>query len=169
MAFVYNTLLSPLPSRTIRHCYLRLWLRGFGRGAGVQRGCRFLNGRKVRLAERVIINFGCLVDGRHYDIEIGANATIGPDATILSLGHDPNSPDFKEMGGPVRIGARVWIGYRAIVLPGVTIGEGAVVAAGAVVSRDVEPLAIVAGVPARVIGQRNGDLRYQLNYRPWLL
>jgi maltose O-acetyltransferase len=63
----------------------------------------------------------------------------------------------------------VWIGYRAIVLPGVTIGNGAVVGAGAVVAKDVEPYKIVAGNPAKVIGERPKDLNYECNYRPWLV
>ena len=82
-------------------------------------------------------------------------------------------------GGDVVIGDRVWIGYRAIILPGVSIGEGAVVGAGAVVTKNVEPYAIVAGNPARKIGERkvvgcesSGERRkfeYELEYRPWLL
>jgi acetyltransferase-like isoleucine patch superfamily enzyme len=71
-------------------------------------------------------------------------------------------------GGDVMIGSRAWIGYRAIILPGVTIGEGAVVAAGAVVSRDVPPYTVVAGNPARAIGDRPRDLTYRLEFRPWL-
>jgi maltose O-acetyltransferase len=66
----------------------------------------------------------------------------------------------------VIIGDHVWIAYRAVILPGVTIGEGAVVAAGAVVTRDVEPFPIVAGVPAKKIGERNRNLDYQLHFSP---
>ena len=76
---------------------------------------------------------------------------------------------FADRGGEVIIGDRVWIGYRAIVLPGVTIGEGAVVGAGAVVTRDVSPYTIVAGNPAKVIGERTKELTYECNYRPWLI
>ncbi len=67
---------------------------------------------------------------------------------------------------PVVIGDHVWIGARALICPGVTIGEGAVVGAGAVVTRDVAPYAIVAGNPARVIGQRTRDLHYRTRYFP---
>jgi maltose O-acetyltransferase len=169
IAFVYNDFVSAIPSRSLRSLYLRAWLGGIGPGACVQRGCRLLNGRKVSLGSRVVINFGCLLDGRHYRIDVGDDASIGPEAALLTLGHDPNSSDFATMGGPVVIGPRVWIGFRAIVLPNVTIGEGAVVGAGAVVTRDVEAYAIVAGAPARVIGRRNRDLEYQLDYRPWLI
>jgi acetyltransferase-like isoleucine patch superfamily enzyme len=168
VAFLYNSIGSSVPSRSVRWLFLRAWLGRLGPGACVQRGCRFLNGRKVSLGSRVVVNFGCLLDGRRYRIDIGDDASIGPEAAVLTLGHDPQAPDFATRGGPVLIGARVWIGFRAIVLPNVTIGEGAVVGAGAVVTRDVEPYAIVAGSPARVIGRRSRDLVYRLDYRPWL-
>jgi maltose O-acetyltransferase len=132
-------------------------------------GCRFLNGRKVSLGRRNVINFGCLLDGRKFQIRSGDDVSIGPEAAILTLGHDPQSPDFADRGGDVIIGDRVWIGYRAIVLPGITIGDGAVVGAGAVVTKDVEPFTVIAGNPARKIGERTRDLRYELNYAPWLL
>ena len=147
--------------------------------SGVQMGCRFLNGRKVYLGERNVINFGCLFDGRKFSIRTGSNVSIGPEATILTLGHDPRSAAFEDWGGDVVLGDRVWIGYRAIVLPGVTIGEGAVVGAGAVVTKNVQPNAIVAGNPARMIGERaveglesRGDYLgfvYELDYQPWLV
>jgi maltose O-acetyltransferase len=168
-AFVYKAIFSNFPSRSLRHAYLRLWLGGFGAGTGVQMGCRFMNGRKVELGARNVVNFGCLLDGRRYAIRTGSDVSIGPEASILTLGHDPQAPDFADRGGDVTIGDRAWIGYRAIVLPGVTIGEGAVVAAGAVVTRDVAPYTIVAGNPAREIGARNRELDYRLDFRPWLL
>ena len=164
----YNVLLSGVPSRTIRHAYLRCWLGTFGKGSSIQRGCRFLNGRKVHLGVRNVINFGCLLDGRHYRIVTGEDVSIGPEATILTLGHDSQSLEFANKGGDVQIGARAWIGYRAIVLPGVTIGEGAVVGAGSVVARDVPAFAIVVGNPARIVGERPRGLIYHLAYRPWL-
>ena len=112
MAFGYNSLLSGLPSRTLRHAFLRGWLGAFGEGGGVQRGCKFLNGRKVYLGRRVVVNFGCMFDGRTYPIHIGDDVSIGPEAAILTLGHDPKSPTFADQGGPVRIGDHVWIAYR---------------------------------------------------------
>lgn len=67
------------------------------------------------------------------------------------------------------IGSRAWIGYRAIILPGIKIGEGAVVGAGAVVTKDVLPFTIVAGNSARKIGERNRELKYQTRYNPFLI
>lgn len=168
-AYGYNHCFSHLPSRSLRKVYLASWLGGLGAGSGVQLGCKFLNGRKVYLGKRNVINFGCLFDGRKFAIRTGDDVSIGPEASILTLGHDPQSPDFVDRGGEVIIGNRVWIGYRAVILPGVKIGAGAVVGAGALVTKDVEPYAIVAGNPARKIGERNPSLNYQLNYEPFLL
>lgn len=168
LAYLYNHGIGGVPSRTLRRAYLAAWLGGLGAGTSVQLSCRFLNGRKVSLGERNVINFGCLFDGRKHYIRTGNDVSIGPEATILTLGHDPQSPEFADRGGDVVIGDRVWIGYRALILPGITIGEGAVVAAGAVVTKDVPPFTIVAGNPARPIGQRNPDLKYQLDYNPAL-
>ena len=169
LAFVYNHIVGRLPSRKLRSAYLRRYLGRHGVGTGVQMGCRFLNGRKVFLGEGNVINFGCLLDGRKFRIRIGSDVSVGPEAAILTLGHDPRSPDFADKGGEVVIGDRVWIGYRAIVLPGVTIGEGAVVGAGAVVTRNVDSYTIVAGNPAKVIGKRPKGMTYELHYRPWLI
>jgi maltose O-acetyltransferase len=168
-SWLYNDGLSHLPSRRVRTMVLRWWLGCLGVGSGVQMHCRFLHGPGVHLGERCVINHGCLLDGRRYPIRVGSDVSIGPEAAILTLGHDPRSPDFADRGGPVTIGDHVWIGFRAIVLPGVTIGEGGVVAAGAVVSRDVPPFTIVAGNPARPIGSRSHPLSYALSYRPLLL
>lgn len=169
LSYLYNHWIGRCPVRLVRRGYLCAYLKGFGAGTTVQLGVRVLNGRKVSLGARNVINFGSLIDGRRFPVETGDDVSIGPEAAILTLGHDPQSPDFADAGGPVRIGARAWIAFRAIVLPGVTIGEGAVVAAGAVVTRDVADYTIVAGSPARPVGTRPRDLRYQLRFDPPLL
>lgn len=169
LSYSYTHWLSVCPVHSVRSAYLKVYLASLGTGTSVQMGCRFLNGRKVYLGDRNVINFGCLFDGRHYTIKTGADVSIGPEAAILTLGHDPQSPDFVDKGGDVVIGDRAWVAYRAIILPGITIGEGAVVGAGAIVTKDVEPYTIVAGNPATVIGKRNPELTYQLSYAPMLL
>lgn len=167
-AWLYNAIIGRIPSRKLRMGMLSVWLGALGKRTGVQMGCRFLNGRKVFLGPRNVVNFGCLFDGRKFSIRTGTNVSIGPEATILTLGHDPHSSQFDSQGGDVVIGDRAWIAYRAIILPGVTIGEGAVVAAGSVVTRDVEPFTIVAGNPAREVGKRQRDLAYELDFQPAL-
>ncbi|MCC0176431.1 acetyltransferase [Waterburya agarophytonicola K14] len=169
LSYIYCHFVSYLPSNKLRMSYLQAYLAEVGEKTSVQMGCRFLNGRKVSLGDRNVINFGCLFDGRHYKIKTGSDVSIGPEATILTLGHDPQSAEFADQGGDVVIGDRVWIAYRAIILPGVTIGDGAVIGAGSVVTKDVEANTIVAGNPARIIKKRNPNLKYQLNYQPWLV
>jgi maltose O-acetyltransferase len=131
--------------------------------------CRFLHGPAVSVGSRSVINHGTLLDGRRYAIRIGSDVSIGPEAAILTLGHDPRSPVFSDRGGMVTIGDNAWIGFRAVVLPGVSIGEGAVVGAGSVVTRDVPSFSIVAGSPAQSIGERPRPLSYKLSYAPFLL
>jgi maltose O-acetyltransferase len=169
LGWLYNDLLSHLPSRRLRTLFLRPWMGLLGVDCGVQMHCRFLHAPGVVIGSRSVINHGCLLDGRRYPIRIGTDVSIGPEAAILTLGHDPRSPLFADRGGGVTIGDHVWIGFRAIVLPGVSIGEGAVVGAGAVVSRDVSPFTIVAGNPARPVGERERSLSYELAYHPFLL
>ncbi|MCX6595981.1 MAG: DapH/DapD/GlmU-related protein [Acidobacteria bacterium] len=168
LAYGYNQWVKSFPSQHLRNAYLRRWLARIGDGTNVLMNCRFLQGRKIHLGSRNVINFGCLLDGRTYEIRTGSDVSIGPEASILTLGHDPHSATFADRGGPVVIGDHAWIGYRALVLPGVTIGEGAVVAAGAVVTKDVAPFTIVAGNPARPIGERRRDLTYRLNFKAFL-
>lgn len=169
LSYVYNGCLSGFPLHWLRRAYLGSYLAGCGSKTWIQMGCRFLNGRKISLGNNNVINFGCMFDGRKFGIRTGDNVTIGPEASILTLGHEPQSTDFADRGGDVVIGNFVWIGYRALVMPGVTIGDGAVVAAGSVVTKDVEPYTIVAGVPAKKIGERRRDLQYELEYRPFLV
>ena len=169
LSFLYSSVVGRIPIPILRHLYLRSYLKDLSRGTSVQMNCRFLNGRKVSLGKRNVINFGCLLDGRKFRIRTGDDVSIGPEASIITLGHDPQSATFADRGADVVISDHAWICYRATILPGVTIGEGAVVAAGAVVSKDVEPFTIVAGNPARKIGSRNETLQYRLNYRPFLL
>lgn len=169
LAYLYNHCIGKFPSRHLRSVFLFRYLGSMGSGSAVQLNCRFLNARKVYLGKNNVINFGCLLDGRRYEIKMGNNISIGPEASILTLGHHPQSALFADKGGDVVIGNYAWIAYRAIVLPGVTIGEGAIVAAGAVVTKDVAPYTIVAGSPAVKVGDRNRDLSYELSFNPFLV
>lgn len=167
-AFSYNRCVGCFPSYYLRHAFLRAYLKRLAPGTNVQSRCHFLNGRRISIGPRNVINFGCLFDGRKYGIITGSDVSIGPEAAILTLGHDPQSGVFADQGGDVKIGDRAWIAYRAVIMPGVTVGDGAVVAAGSVVTKDVAPFTVVAGVPAKMIRKRNEDLVYQLDFRPLL-
>jgi len=169
LSYLYSGWVSHLPVRMLRELYLKHYLASFGSGTSVQMGCRFMNGRKVFLGDRNVINFGCCFDGRNCEIRTGCDVSIGPEATILTAGHDTQSTTFGNEDAPVLIGNNVWIAYRAVILPGVTLGEGAVVAAGAVVTKDVEAYSIVAGVPAVKVNERKRDLAYRLEFKPFLI
>ena len=85
----------------------------------------------------------------------------------LTEQHDYNSSEYTPVASNVTIEDYVWIASRATILPGVTIGRGAVVVCGAVVTKDVPPLAIVGGVPSKIIGWRKDNMKYKLGDRPW--
>ena len=121
---------------------------------------------EIRKPSKLIIEEGCsigprvLLDARN-GLHIRKNVTIAYDAIIWTMHHDMNSEDFHTSGGCVDIGDYAWICSRSIILPGVKVGKCAVVASGAVVTKDVEPYAIVAGVPAKKIGERKKiDFKY---------
>jgi acetyltransferase-like isoleucine patch superfamily enzyme len=100
-------------------------------------------------------------------LKIGNNVNISSYTLIQTLTHDPQNPDFVCLERPVVIGDYAWIGARAIICPGVTVGEGAVVAAGAVVTKNVPPYTIVGGNPAAYIKDRTRNLRYRTAYFPF--
>jgi len=157
-----------LPFHGVRLLLYRHLLRiKVGSGSSIHRGCRFYRPSGVQIGLCTVINRDVLLDGR-IELSIGNNVSISEGSAIFTLEHDPDSPDFRRRGAPVCIEDRVFVGAHAIILPGVILGEGAVVGAGAVVTRDVDPFTIVAGVPARLIGQRWRDLEYSLNYRKFL-
>lgn len=122
--------------------------------------CRFYDPWNIRVGHHTIINDGVFLDGRN-GILIGNNVSISRESSIYTLEHDITSPTFEAKGGTVTVGDWVFIGTRAVILPGVTLGEGAVVAAGAVVTKDVAPWTMVGGVPARFIRTRP-QVRYVL-------
>lgn len=108
-------------------------------------------GKNIKLGKGVFINEGCCFQDQG-GIEIGDNTLIGQQVVIATLNHDLNPARRKNMlPSPVKIGNNVWIGAHATILPGVTIGDNAVVAAGAVVTKDVPANVVVGGVPAKVI------------------
>lgn len=122
----------------------------------------------IQLGARTIVGRHCHLDGRG-GVRTHADVNISSYAQLITAGHDVHSTDLAGTTGAIEIGARAWIATGAIVLQGVTIGEGAVVAAGSLVRSDVAPYTIVAGTPAKPIGTRRRDLSYQLRHRRnWL-
>lgn len=122
-----------------------------------------MGGEKCVIGKGVSFGPKVLLDARS-GLEIGDNAVIAYEAIIWTLNHDYNDIHFKSKGSKVVIGSYSWICSRSIVLPGVTIGEYAVVASGAIVTKNVPPYAIVAGVPAKIIGYREKK-EYNYGYK----
>ncbi|MDE6123773.1 MAG: sugar O-acetyltransferase [Eubacterium sp.] len=108
-------------------------------------------GKNITIGKNVFINSGCHFQDQG-DIEIGDGTLIGHNVVLATINHDLN-PSMKRKNhyAPIKIGRNVWIGSNATVLQGVTIGDWAVIAAGAVVAKDVEPYTVVGGVPAKII------------------
>jgi acetyltransferase-like isoleucine patch superfamily enzyme len=118
----------------------------------------WLNGDRIEMGDGIGFNYGCYVNG-YGGLTIGDEAMFGPYSMVHTANHryDDRSRPVTEQGWieePVDVGPRVWIGMAACVLPGVQIGEGAIVGAGAVVTDDVEPYVVVGGVPAKPIKTR---------------
>lgn len=108
-------------------------------------------GQNIRVGKNVFFNGGCHFQDQG-GILIGDGTLIGHQVVLATLNHDEDPSRRQELhGAPIVIGKNVWIGAHATVLSGVTIGDGAIVAAGAVVTRDVPENTVVGGVPARVI------------------
>lgn len=132
----------------------------------IHRGCKFFHVGKVSIGKNTVINFGCYLDNRR-GITIGNNVGIAHNTKIYTLGHDFDDQQFKTKGAAVTINDHVFIFSNAITMPGVTIGEGAIVLAGSVVTKDIEPWMIVGGNPARKIRERRRDINYKQVYRYW--
>ncbi len=164
-------ILGHVPSRRLRHAVYRAMGLTLGDGAVIYRGLELRDPGRVRIGEGSVIGFDAVLDGR-FGITIGRHVNLSSQVAIWTMQHDHRDPAFRARGAPVSIGDRAWLSFRVTLLPGVSVGEGAVVAAGAIVTRDVEAYTIVAGVPARVVGQRSPrELNFTLvdDAAPWFV
>jgi acetyltransferase-like isoleucine patch superfamily enzyme len=160
--------LLKLPGHSLRIFVLRrLCGCSVGRGTSVERGVRITTRGGVRIGDFCNINRGVLLDGAG-TLTIGDRVNISPEVMLLTADHDPDSPTFAGRYRGVVVGSRTWLATRAIVLPGTTVHEGAVVAAGAVVGGTVPGSSVIAGVPGAKIRSRSSDAQSWLpTYRRW--
>jgi acetyltransferase-like isoleucine patch superfamily enzyme len=182
------TLTGFIPSHTIRLFLYRYFYRiKIGKDSSIHWLARFNQPTGIEIGDNTIIGNDAFLDGRSKRVwnpgenklkryfhdfwnsssrplQIGNNVSIAGEVRIFTMEHDIDDPNFKEKSAPVIIEDNVVIGTRVIILPGVRIGKGAVVASGAVVTKDIPAYALVGGVPAQFIRNRSKDLRYKLKF-----
>lgn len=153
LELLFLTIVSFVPLHTVRDIFYDLAGIKLGHDSTIHMWARFYDPRNITIGDDSIIGDHAFLDGRD-KIKIGSHVDIASQVLIYNSEHDINSQDFHAINSPVEIGDYVFIGPRAIILPGVKIGKGAVVGAGAVVTHDVAEFTIVGGVPAVKIGER---------------
>lgn len=157
--YVMNHIFAHVPFWLLRKVYLLICGARIGKRTQVDMNCVILDPFKLKLGAHSHINRNCLLDARG-GIYIGDCVSISQRVVLVTGSHDLRSSDFTFVRETIEIEDYVWIGINATILGGVKIGKGAVVCAGAVVTKSIAPYSIVAGVPARKIGDRPCDLSY---------
>ncbi|MBP7768631.1 acyltransferase [Candidatus Woesebacteria bacterium] len=163
-----------IPSHHIRRFFYRLFGMSIGSGSTIHMMARIYDPRHIAIGTDTIIGERATLDGRKQlensegGLIIGNHVDIASEVMIWTSQHAINDPHFGAIEKEVIVDDYVFIGPRAIILPGVHIGRGAIVAAGAVVTKDVAPLSVVAGIPAKEIAQRETEaLGYTLGRARW--
>lgn len=146
-------IVSFIPSHLLRKLFY--WISGIKMpfDSTIHLGANFFKPSGIQIGHNTIIGYGAFLDGRG-KLTIGNHVDIASKVLIYTDEHNLNDPNFGNSFAPVTIGDYVFIGPRAIILPGVKIGKGAVVAAGAVVTKDIPDFEIWGGVPAKKISSR---------------
>lgn len=160
-------LIGFIPSHNIRRLYYQAASIKIGKGSAIHMGARFYDPSNIIIGEDTIIGENAVLDGRD-KLVIGNHVALATGVMIFNSQHEINDEFFSPSNAPVVVEDYVFIGPRAIIQPGVKIGKGAIVAAGAVVTKEVPPYAIVGGVPAKIIGERKlKNLHYKLGRARW--
>jgi acetyltransferase-like isoleucine patch superfamily enzyme len=171
--YVTNHLINCLPSYAVRHAWYHHvlgWYLGpdvaIFMGLQVHMRSARLDGKRVSIDSDSVISHDCLLS-TGAGLVIGEHVLISPGVWLVADSHDIDDPQFSDICRLIVIDEYAWIGPRATILGGVTVGRGAIVLAGALVTQDVEPNSVVAGVPATVVGTREvSNPLYTLNCRP---
>lgn len=165
--YIANSVIPKIPSISLRSWFYRKIMEiSMDKTVNIQMGCYIYNSNgDFKIGSNSVVNRGCILD-RRGSLYIGSCVNISSEVAIYTAGHDPNSSAFSDYLKPVEIEDHVWIGTRAMIMPGVTIRKGAVVLPGAIVTKDVEPFKIVGGIPAKVVSERNNNLNYNPAWYP---
>lgn len=156
-----------VPLHWFRKLIIKQQLNSVGKQTNFLVGLEFRKPKNISIGNNSVINKRVLLDGRGGKLIIGDNVDIAQETNIWTLEHDVHDDFHLGSGADVIIEDFVWIASRVTILPGVIIGQGAVVAANSVVTKDVNSMTIVGGIPAKEIGKRKSKLLYNLNYQPW--
>jgi acetyltransferase-like isoleucine patch superfamily enzyme len=163
--YICNEWITTIPSHTFRLWFYRKLMKfQIADEVSIFMHCSFDAAKGLTIGRGSVINAGCRLDSRG-EIRIGNKVSISQQVIILTADHDVDARDFAGRNRKVVIEDLVWIGTRAILLPGVTIGKGAIIAAGAVVNKNVQPFTVVGGVPAKLLRDRRRDIEYPTKYR----
>lgn len=164
---LYISIVFCIPIVWLRLLLIKPFFRSIGNHTALRLHVDVKSPRRISIGCYSTVNKHALLDGRGGLLSIGNCVDVAQDAQVWTLQHDYNSSDYRATGKPVTIDDYAWIGARSIILPGVTIGRGAVVGAGAVVTKNVDPFTVVVGVPAKPIAKRNSNLTYKLGKWRW--
>lgn len=145
-----NTVINKIPSRKLRRLYYRLMGARLTEKSVIFRGTDILSPRKLQIGQGSSVGWHSLLDARG-GIEIGDNVTVASYCKLVTGSHDIEDPNFKAHFLPIIIEDYAWVCTGAMILQGIKIGTGAVVCAGSVVTKDVPPMTVVGGMPAKVI------------------
>lgn len=162
-----NMIVNKIPSRHIRKWFYQLLGAKIGKNTVVCRRVDMIFPKGLRLDNNVSVGWFVDLDARG-GITVGHDTNISSHTKFITGSHDVDDPNFEASFKPITIGHHCWIGTGAIVLQGVTIGDGAVVAAGAVVTKDIPPYEVWGGVPAKFIRARTKELEYKVGKAPFL-
>jgi maltose O-acetyltransferase len=165
--YLFREWVMQIPFHAVRRFFIKQSIHKLGKRGFVMMKVEFRNGKNIEIGDYCFINKRTLLDGRGGKLKIGDNVDIAQEVNIWTLSHDPHDDYHSVWGKEVIIEDYAWIASRATIMPGVHIGRGAVVAAGCIVTKDVPPMAIVAGVPAQIVGERKSNLKYRLDWQPW--
>jgi acetyltransferase-like isoleucine patch superfamily enzyme len=162
--YLANRVVARMPSHTLRLLFYRKCMRfEIGRPSLIFMDAWFDSQGQFAIGKNSVINQKCRLDNRG-GLYIGDNVSISSEVVILTADHNLQSASFAGRNCPVIIEDYVFIGTRAMILPGVTLGRGCAVGAGSVVTKDVPANSIVAGIPAKQIGVRKCEFQYDIYY-----
>jgi maltose O-acetyltransferase len=166
--YICNHIVAHVPSRRIRSLFYQSVMKFVvGPRGSIHMGCDFTSRWGLVIGGGTVINRRCIIDTRGR-VFIGQNVSISSDVKIFTTEHDIDDPFFSGTEAPVVIQDRAFVGTAAIILPGVTLGEGAVLCAGSIATKSIPPFEVWGGSPARYIRDRSKRLEYLINYSRFL-